>query len=81
MQRSRATLIQIKFKVFTIEGKVLKNPQVITIINLPMNTDHKIKYSGMKEYLQPRSIDGLPRACNYCDDVFAELADVTFMDA
>jgi hypothetical protein len=22
-----------------------------------------------------------PNACNYCDDVFAELADVTFMDA
>lgn len=22
-----------------------------------------------------------PRACNYCDDVFAECADVTCMDA
>ncbi|AKB30472.1 hypothetical protein MSSIT_3753 [Methanosarcina siciliae T4/M] len=43
-------------------------------------SQHKIFWSeGVSEAWLNRWLT--PNACNYCDDVFAELADITFMDA
>lgn len=46
-----------------------------------MKTAHNVRYYGMGEYLKPRLTDDLLFVCNYCYDVFAELVDITFMDA